>query len=72
MSDARRTDPARGRYFAIQAVRLAGVVQVLLALLVLNDRLDWPHIAGYLLLLNGLFDALFAPTLMARRWKTPE
>ena len=72
MSDTPGTDPARGRYFAMQAVRLAGVVQVLLALLVLNGKLDWPQIAGYILLLNGLFGALFAPTLMARRWKTPE
>ena len=71
-------DPATGealakrRYFTIQAVRLAGVVMVLLGLLVLNGKLAWPQLLGYFLVLNGLFDALFLPTIMAKRWKTPE
>ena len=65
-------DPAKRRYFTIQAVRVAGVVMVLLGILVLNGRLDWPEILGYFLFLNGLFDALFLPTILARRWKTPE
>ena len=65
-------DPAKRRYFTIQAVRAAGVVMVLLGILVLNGRLDWPEILGYFLFLNGLFDALFLPTILARRWKTPE
>jgi hypothetical protein len=63
---------ARRRYFTIQAVRLAGVVMVLLGILVLNDKLAWPRLAGYFLVLDGLFNALFLPTLMAKRWKTPE
>lgn len=65
-------DLARRRYFTIQAVRAAGVAMVLLGLLVLNGKLAWPEIVGYVLFLNGLFDALFVPTLMAKRWKTPE
>ncbi|MEO5587819.1 MAG: hypothetical protein ABIQ81_09040 [Novosphingobium sp.] len=67
-----RSDPAKLRYFTIQAVRLAGVVMVLLGMLVLNGKLAWPAPVGYFLLLNGLFDALFVPTLLARRWKTPK
>jgi uncharacterized membrane protein HdeD (DUF308 family) len=63
---------AKRRYFTIQAVRLAGVVMVLLGILVLNDKLAWPQLVGYFLVLNGLFDALFMPTLLARRWKTKE
>jgi uncharacterized membrane protein HdeD (DUF308 family) len=63
---------AKRRYFTIQAVRLAGVVMVLLGILVLNDKLAWPRLLGYFLVLNGLFDALFLPTILAKRWKTPE
>jgi hypothetical protein len=64
--------PAKRRYFTIQAVRMAGVVMVLLGMLVMNHKLAWPEWLGYVLVLNGLFDALFLPTLLARRWKTPE
>ena len=69
---ATREALAKRRYFTIQAVRVAGVVMVLLGLMVLNAKLAWPQLVGYFLVLNGLFDALFLPTLMARRWKTPE
>lgn len=72
MSPKPGTDPAKGRYFTIQAVRLAGVVMVLLGILVLNGKLAWPELLGYFLVLNGLFDALFLPTMLAKRWKTPE
>lgn len=70
--DASGADPARRRYFTIQAVRAAGVAMVLLGILVLNGKLAWPELLGYFLVLNGLFDALFLPTLLARRWKTPQ
>lgn len=71
--DAATTEAlAKRRFFTIQAVRVAGVVMVLLGLLVLNGKLAWPQLLGYFLVLNGLFDALFLPTLLARRWKTPK
>jgi uncharacterized membrane protein HdeD (DUF308 family) len=71
--DAAMTEAlAKRRFFTIQAVRLAGVVMVLLGMLVLNGKLAWPQLLGYFLVLNGLFDALFLPTILARRWKTPE
>jgi hypothetical protein len=65
-------DPAKARYFTIQAVRVAGIVMALLGMLVLNGKLAWPQLLGYFLFLNGLFDALFLPTLLARRWKSPK
>jgi hypothetical protein len=63
---------AKRRYFTIQAERVAGVVIVLLGLLVLNDKVAWPRPVGVGLVLGGLFAALFVPTLMAKRWKTPK
>lgn len=71
MSDPTDKDPAKRRYFTIQAVRVAGVIMVLLGMLVMNRKLAWPELLGYFLVLNGLFDALFLPTILARRWKTP-
>jgi thiosulfate reductase cytochrome b subunit len=65
-------DPARGRFFALQAIRLAGVLQVVLGLAVLTGKLEGPAIAGYLLLANGLADALLIPHLLAKRWKSPD
>ncbi len=63
---------AKRRFFTIQAVRLAGAIMVLLGMLVLNGKLAWPQLLGYFLVLNGLFDALFLPTILAKRWRTPE
>lgn len=62
---------ARKRFFVIQAVRIAGAVQVLLALLVINQRLDWPAWIGYLLFANGFIDVFLVPILLAKRWRTP-
>ena len=62
---------ARNRFIAIQFVRLGGVAMVLLGLLVMNGRIDWPREAGFVLAALGLFEALLAPLLLSRKWKTP-
>ena len=61
---------ARNRFIAIQLVRISGVVMVLLGLLAMNGRLNWPREAGYVLAVLGLIGALLAPILLARKWKT--
>ncbi len=62
---------ARNRFIAIQLVRIGGVAMVLLGLLVMNGRIDWPREAGFVLAALGLFEALLAPLLLSRKWKTP-
>ena len=64
-------DPARARFFILQAIRWSGVAFVLIGLMIMQRRIDLPKEAGYALVLIGLFDALFVPTLLARRWKSP-
>ncbi|KTR82104.1 hypothetical protein GGR39_001077 [Novosphingobium fluoreni] len=67
-------DPARGRFFLIQLVRLAGVGCVLMGLLASNGRLAngaVPTWAGYLLLIIGLVGVFVIPTALARKWRTP-
>ena len=65
-------DPAKGRYFIIQAVRWAGVAQVLLGIAVMVGKLDWPPLAGWFLAANGLVDVVAIPQLLARRWRSPK
>lgn len=64
-------DPARARFFILQAIRWSGVALVVIGLMTIQRRIDLPQKAGYALLLAGLFEALFLPTLLARRWKSP-
>ncbi|PEQ13936.1 hypothetical protein B2G71_06450 [Novosphingobium sp. PC22D] len=65
------SDPARDRFFAIQAVRIAGVVQVVIGMLIAAESIALPAWAGYVLLANGLIDTFVIPLLLARRWRSP-
>lgn len=64
-------DQAKARWMTIQIVRWTGLGLFIVGLLVFAGRIDLPGIAGYVLMGVGLIDALFVPTLLARRWKTP-
>jgi len=65
-------DPARNRFFRIQAVRLLGVACVVLGMLIAAGRIECPVWLGYLLIANGLVDVLILPAVLARRWRTPK
>jgi hypothetical protein len=64
-------DPAKGRFFVIQALRWSGLAMVIIGLLVIQKKIELPAEVGYGLFLVGLFDALIMPSLLARRWRTP-
>ena len=63
-------DPAKARFFLIQAVRLSGVVLGILGALVLGEILPFPELVGYLLLAFGAFDVFILPTILAKRWSS--
>ena len=63
-------DPAKARFFLIQAVRLSGVVLGVLGALVLGEILPLPELVGYLLLAFGAFDVFILPTILAKRWSS--
>jgi len=63
-------DPAKARWMAIQMVRWTGLAVFILGLLIYAGKIDLPIEAGWLLIAVGLLDALFVPTLLARRWKS--
>ena len=64
-------DPAKAKWIAIQAVRWTGVGMFLLGLLAYAGKIPLPREVGYVLIPFGLFEALFLPSILARKWKTP-
>jgi len=64
-------DVARGRWLALNAVRLAGVAMVLVGILGLQGVFAFPDIAGYVLVGVGLIDIFVIPQVLARKWRSP-
>jgi hypothetical protein len=62
---------ARGRFMALQMMRLSGIALVVFGLLVINGKLSLPAIVGYVMLVVGVVDALVLPSVLARIWKSP-
>lgn len=70
-------DPAAGRFFALQAVRLSGAVMVLVGVMIGTGRAPsflggMPREAGYVLAVLGMIEFFYVPRLLARKWKTPD
>ena len=63
---------AKGRFMAINAMRITGIVIVLAAIAVFNGALPLPDWAGYALVIAGMFATFVAPTMLSRRWSTNE
>jgi len=64
-------DVARGRFMAINAVRLGGVAMVLVGILGIEGVFEYPAVAGYILVAVGLVDIFFIPLVLARKWRSP-
>ena len=67
-----QNDPAAARFFALQAIRLSGVVMAVFGALILGKVVDLPQAVGYVLLVLGGLDFFVVPTLLAKKWKSPE
>lgn len=68
---SRRDELAKKRFMAIQLMRFMGAGLVIFGLLVINGNIDLPRILGFVLVMIGIIDALFMPSILARRWKSP-
>lgn len=62
---------ARNRWMVINAVRLAGVAMVLVGILGVRGVIEYPAVAGYVLIVVGLFDIFAVPLILARKWRSP-
>lgn len=63
---------ARGRFIAINAMRVTGVVMVLMGIAILQRAIDLPELAAYVLIVLGLGEAFVAPAVLARAWSTKD
>ena len=62
---------ARQRLIVMNVVRLSGVVLAMIGLAGIAGKLSIGRDIGAFLFLIGMFEALFMPTFLARRWKSP-
>ena len=63
-------DPAAGRFWTIQLVRLVGLGLVIFGAMIVAGRVDQNPLVGSALMVIGLMDFLIVPRLLARRWKS--
>lgn len=65
-------DKARQRHFLISANRLIGAVLIVLGMMVLAGKLNWPGVLGWVLIPLGIFDFFVFPLILARKYRTPK
>lgn len=65
-----QSDPAKARFWAMQWIRISGVILAVLGAMVLAQIVDLPAIVGYIFLFIGALDVFIMPLLLARKWKS--
>jgi hypothetical protein len=63
-------DQAKARFLALQLIRLIGVAMAVFGLLIIAGKTSLPVEVGYVLFVIGLLDAMFAPIVLTKRWKS--
>ena len=71
MQDPVSEDVARGRWMAINLLRIAGVAMVVAGILAVQGVVEISALAGYGLIAFGLFDVFAVPQILARKWRSP-
>ena len=68
--DAQGHDPAKARFFAMQGVRLIGIVLAVAGAFIIANRLPLPDILGYLFIALGATNIFIMPLILAKRWRS--
>jgi hypothetical protein len=63
-------EQAKARFLIIQLVRLTGIAMAMFGLAIIAGKAALPVKAGYVLFAIGLFEAMFVPILLTKRWKS--
>ncbi|RKF21100.1 hypothetical protein D6851_09195 [Altericroceibacterium spongiae] len=63
-------DPAKGRFFIIALVRLAGIGMILLALMIYYKEIAAPEIVAGVLAILGLLTMFGGTRYLARKWRS--
>ena len=61
---------ARNRFLILNAVRLGGVIMVLIGIGIAVGEWDIPRAIAYVLIALGLVEALVIPQVLARMWSS--
>ena len=64
-------DPAAARFWTLQLMRVGGALLAVGGALIIAGKVLGPMVLGYGLLLLGVFEFFFLPTMLAKRWKSP-
>ena len=70
--DAQGHDPAKARFFAMQGVRLIGIVLAVFGAFILANRVPLPEILGYLFIALGATSIFIMPLILAKRWRSDQ
>ena len=65
-------DPAIGRFWLLQLIRLGGIIMVLAGAMAVAGRLDLSEGQGAVLMVGGAVAFFFLPVLLAKHWKSRE
>ena len=65
-------NPAIGRYYLLQLVRVACAAVVLISGMVMTGTIGEPEWLGTLALVAGAVGFFTLPNRLARRWRTPD
>lgn len=66
-------DPARRRWGAIVAVRLAATAGAVFGVVLLGRAHEWgPRVLGVAIVLSALWMLAIVPRALARRWRSPK
>ncbi|WP_209346960.1 hypothetical protein [Pontixanthobacter sp. CEM42] len=61
---------AKTRFLIISLTRVFGVFALMLGILVVLGKVDWPPIVGYVLLVVGVADFLIIPQFLTKKWRS--
>lgn len=61
---------AKQRFMLINAMRIAGVLMILLGVAILYSVVQLPDAAAYALLVLGMIETFVTPQILARMWRT--
>ncbi len=65
-------DPAIGRFWLLQLIRLGGIVMVLTGAMAVAGRLRLTEGQGAVLMVGGAVAFFFLPVLLVKHWKSQE
>lgn len=65
-------DPAKTRFAWLTLIRFSGVFMLLAGIAISQRAIDLPTALGYVLVAAGFLSVFIVPSLLAKRWRSPD